>query len=126
VQWTVTVSGGRPPYQLTWEWGDGASSTSRAPAAGAVSLTHQYGQAGVYQVTIRATDTAGGQAVLQVVTIINGASLQTYGRSDHDIPGNLILIWPLLVLTMLVVLSFWLGERHQHALDEQPVFPPLL
>jgi hypothetical protein len=126
VQWTVTISGGRAPYRLTWEWGDGSSASSPASAPGAAGQNHTYSRPGVYQVTIRATDSAGQEAVIQVVTIINGSgTIQTFGRSTPTIdrPGNLVLVWPLLIITMLIVLSMWLGERHEHAVDEQLIMP---
>jgi hypothetical protein len=125
VQWTVTISGGRAPYRLTWEWGDGTSSTSPAGAPGAASQSHVYAKAGVYQVTIRAGDSAGQQAVIQVVTIINGSgTIQTFGRATPtDQSGNLVLVWPLLTITMLIVLSMWLGERHEHVVDGPLILP---
>jgi hypothetical protein len=124
VQWTVTVSGGRAPYRFLWEWGDGTSSNSTMAAAGPATGSHSYAKPGVYQVTIRADDDNFHEAVIQVVTIINGATtLQTFGRSTPDQPGNLVLVWPLLSVTGLVVLSFWLGEHHGLSLSG-PKFMP--
>src|SRR5262249_11573860 len=34
IQWDLNVSGGRPPYQITWDWGDGTHDTTSTPNAG--------------------------------------------------------------------------------------------
>jgi hypothetical protein len=114
VAWTVKVTGGTGPYHLTWEWGDGTSDKTDLQSAGPATYQHNYAKSGIYQVTIRATDAAGHEAVIQVVVVVNGATAGLVVR-DHDGPGNLIFIWPLLIITSLIVLSFWLGERHKLA-----------
>jgi hypothetical protein len=114
VKWEMAISGGRPPYQLTWDWGDGEKTVSRSPAAGAISASHSYSSAGTYQVTVRATDAAGAEAVVQVVTVVNGegaAGIEIRSKPD---PGVLVFIWPLLVVAALLTGSFWLGERFKY------------
>ena len=124
VQWTITVSGGLTPYQLAWEWGDGSNDAYPSTAGGPLSHTHSYAKTGVYQLTVRATDASGHQAVIQLVTIVGGGQVQVFGQaSPGDQSGNLILIWPLLTITGLVVLSFWLGEHHQSAADGPQYLP---
>ncbi len=121
IQWPVTITGGRGPYVVTWEWGDGSATDSLvAPAAGPVQMAHAYANPGSYQVTIRATDASGNQAVLQVVTVINGTATaaSAIGNSKPD-AGVLIAIWPTLSLCGLLVLCFWLGERHKQAIVDR-------
>ncbi len=48
----VTATGGLPPFQYSWEFGDGTSSTSRDPS-------HTYASSGTYDVTMSVTDLAG-------------------------------------------------------------------
>lgn len=115
VDWTLTIAGGHPPYHLTWEWGDGSSDTSYAQSVGDATMQHRYSRAGTYQVTVRAKDTLGHEAALQLVVIINGTPVAA-PITNHDLPGNLIFVWPLLILASLLVLSFWLGERHKLAI----------
>jgi hypothetical protein len=114
--WPVTISGGVGPFRVNWEWGDGDSNFVQTPTDDTVSMQHSYNQPGTYQVTIRATDSAGHSAVLQVVTIVNGAATPgTTIGGNNDKPGQLVFIWPLLAITSLVVFSFWLGERDRFA-----------
>jgi hypothetical protein len=117
IDWTVGVSGGTAPYTVHWSWGDGATNTVYSDGAGTVTQGHSYAKPGLYQVTIRATDAAHREAVMQVLVVVNGAAPaggNLTGHSPLD-SGNLILVWPLLVIAALIVLSFWLGERHKLA-----------
>jgi hypothetical protein len=116
VSWNISVAGGVAPYKLTWEWGDGKSDTTNAGTTGTVTMQHSYSKAGIYQVTVRVSDAAGGQALLQLVVVVNGpVTSASLGQSTGD-PGNLIAVWPLLSVTTLVVLSLWLGEHHVTAI----------
>jgi len=49
------VSGGTPPYNLTWTFGDGTELTGD-------DVTHNYSQAGAYPLVVTAIDGAGGIA----------------------------------------------------------------
>jgi hypothetical protein len=112
VEWLVKVSGGRTPYSITWSWGDNHTDSLTVGAAGSFQQTHQYSQSGVYQIVIRVKDAAGREAALQLVAVVGGtASPATIGSSDQ--PGNLIFVWPLIILLAITVGSFWLGERHE-------------
>lgn len=57
VTFVPSVSGGLPPYQLNWDFGDGYTSGEDAP-------THEYTQAGNYIVTLTVTDDEGGEVVI--------------------------------------------------------------
>jgi PKD domain len=77
----ANVSGGTPPYQYNWSFGDGGT-------ASAASATHQYASHGTYQVLLRVTDrdnrTADGGVTVHVnpvrerPTVLN-ATAQTLG-----------------------------------------------
>jgi hypothetical protein len=115
IEWAVTVAGGTPPYTVHWSWGDGATDIVYSDGPGGVSQRHGYAKPGIYQVTIRATDAGRREAVMQVVVVVNGAA-PAAGNLSPRRPldnGALIFIWPLLIITALIVLSFWLGERHK-------------
>lgn len=115
--WPVTLSGGTAPYAFSVDWGDKSSPDliSRA-SPGNINLQHTYAQAGVYKVTVKATDAGGNSAFLQLVGIANGPVQQSGTNSKNSIitsQQTKVLIWPLLVLFVLLILSFWLGRRHQ-------------
>lgn len=114
VSWQLRIKGGRPAYIITWAWGDGHQDTTNASAAGSIVNTHAYSQAGIYRVTVTAFDAAGNQATMPLVVVINGGEAGAYVRPVEP-PGNLVYIWPLLVVASLMVGSFWLGERHKLA-----------
>ncbi|MCI4330766.1 MAG: PQQ-binding-like beta-propeller repeat protein [Thermoplasmata archaeon] len=50
VNFTATVGGGMPPYQLRWDWGDGSAITSGAAA------THRYLRSGMFHPVLTVTD----------------------------------------------------------------------
>jgi hypothetical protein len=112
VSWTIKVSGGSAPYSTTWQWGDGITDPLHVGVAGEFKLQHSYSDPGFYQVTIRAKDAAGHEAVIQLMVVVSGEGTPaTFGSVDK--PGVLIFIWPLISLISLITISFWLGERHE-------------
>ncbi len=60
VTFIPTVSGGTPPYQYSWDFGDGNTSTEESP-------THAYAAAGVYTAALTVTDD-NGEVVAQTQT----------------------------------------------------------
>lgn len=115
--WPTTLSGGTGPYAFSIDWGDKSTPDliSRA-APGNIDLQHTYALAGVYKVTVKATDVDGNSAFLQLVGIANGPVQQAGTNSKNSIitkQQTKVLIWPVLVLFVLLILSYWLGLRHQ-------------
>lgn len=112
LEWTAEIVGGTPPYAVDWDWGDGRSELYSRKEEGKFTVRHIYtspgkGYKNTYELTVKATDSAGSKAFLQLVTIVNpedGQSAPTFG-------GRLNLAWPLLVLGVLMVVSFYIGER---------------
>lgn len=127
VEWTVTISGGRRPYRTTWDWGDGQTDTTSAGIATEIKHSHRYAQPGVYRLTIRARDALAGEAILQLVVVVNGEAGTGVAPTRPD-PGRLVFVWPLLIAVGIIILSFWLGERHKLATSAlvaiTPTFPP--
>jgi hypothetical protein len=118
--WPIDISGGTPPYAISVNWGDGKQPILISQTtAGSLNLTHTYSIAGVYNVTINATDTKGGVSFLQLVGVGNGPSSQTSAGNTKSTTvktvglsnGQLALIISLLVLIPLI--TFWLGDMHQ-------------
>ncbi len=122
--WTVALSGGVAPYHLQWDWGDGQKSTFTVPAAETWAPSHTYAQAGRYQVVLEAQDAAGQEAAMSLVAIVNGGTVVAPTTQDTG-RGTLLIAWPLMALTALVVVSFWLGERHRLALWRWRVTPSM-
>jgi len=114
--WPTTLTGGTGPYAFSIDWGDKSTPDLMSQAApGNVSLAHTYAQSGVYKVTVKATDINGNSAFLQLVAIANGPVQQAGTNSKNSIittQQTKVLLWPIIVLFVLLISSFWLGRRH--------------
>ena len=55
------ASGGYPPYQFQWDFGDGS------PTSSLQNVTHSYASAGEYNVQLTAIDSKGNHGVISVV-----------------------------------------------------------
>jgi hypothetical protein len=116
LSWPISLSGGSGPYALSIDWGDKSNPdliSQRIP--GDITLQHTYSQSGVYKVTVKATDSNGLAAFLQLTAIANGPITQTGATNGSSSPTiqTKVLLWPVIVLFILVVIAFWVGKRHQ-------------
>lgn len=114
VVWPVEVVGGVAPYAVLFDWGDGTSDLTTRTAAGSFELKHVYtktgGYLGAFPLIIRATDSVGHTAYLQLTTIINESAGGTQPAQILPQFSNWLLAWPLWVALVLMVAAFWLGE----------------
>ncbi len=128
--WRLDISGGNPPYAISVDWGDGSTSLISRPSAGVFSVDHVYKAAGAYKgsyiVKFKASDASGAQAFLQLLTIVNDPPSATGVTTKSDLFGGgsdsaptylqtiLRYIWPGYGIVVLMLLSFWLGERREY------------
>lgn len=114
--WDVSISGGKPPYKVTIDWGDGTTSNRDRDDSQLFTISHNYKDAGTYRPTIRVVDAGGTSnttSVLQLLAIVkpsNGAPIVSATTPASGITNYLWLIWPTYLAILLMVLSFWLGE----------------
>ncbi|MBX4188604.1 PKD domain-containing protein [Candidatus Saccharibacteria bacterium] len=117
LDWPITLSGGTGPYAFSIDWGDKSAPDLISQASpGNLTLHHTYAQSGVYKVTVKATDSKGESAFLQLVAIANGPIQQAGTNNKNSIitsQQTKVLIWPIIVLFVLLISSFFLGRRHQ-------------
>ncbi len=116
LDWPITLSGGTGPYAFSIDWGDKSTpDLISRPAPGNIDLHHTYEIAGIYKVTIKATDVNGNSAFLQLVAIANGPIKASQANSSGVITSQQtkVLIWPILVLFAMLVVAFLVGRRHQ-------------
>jgi hypothetical protein len=125
--WNMNLSGGTPPYFLTIDWGDNTSSNLVFNNDPAFVVSHSYNSSGDYNIMAQTVDADGVKVILQLtaaVKIRNIASttqgvissLNTPGESGVVTSGKhwLGLIWSSYLIIMLMVISFWLGEREEY------------
>jgi hypothetical protein len=125
ISWPIEIVGGQAPYAISIDWGDGTQDLIIRQAPGTFTVKHTYtkpgkGYLGSYPLIIRGTDAAGHSAYLQLTTIVNSASASTDKKgSGKGTTTNLLVIWPLWIVLLLMVISFWLGERREKRIMER-------
>jgi len=126
LDWPIILSGGLGPYALSTDWGDGTAPTLQSQAfTGTFSIKHTYTSAGLYNVTVKATDANGTSAFLQLVGVANGkvaqgsiSSSSTSGANPSGVNGRTGVSPGVAAVTVLAMIpliggGFWLGRRHE-------------
>lgn len=115
--WPVILVGGTGPYAISVDWGDGKPTDLLSQSfAGSFNINHVYDSAGVYNITIKATDKNGLTAYLQVVGVANGAITSSSESTDNkqSILTVTKVIWaPAAMLLPLILVAFWLGRKYE-------------
>jgi hypothetical protein len=124
ITWPVEIVGGQAPYAVSIDWGDGTSDLITRLAPGAFTVKHTYnkvgtGYLGSFPLIIRATDAVGHTAYLQLTTIVNAAAAGATKKATTPTVTNVLVLWPLWIVLLLMVVSFWLGERREKKIMER-------
>lgn len=114
----ITIAGGEAPYAAVIKWGDGTQSVVAREMPGQFTVDHTYREGGIYDVSVEVTDRGGNHAELQTVVLVNGlakplANIVNTPSLTQEVSPFLTIIWPLYLILLLVVTSFWLGERYE-------------
>ena len=128
-RWQVNLDGGVAPYAVSADWGDGSHTLYSRPKAGMLSLEHVYKQPGNYRnsyvVKVNVSDVDGNQSVLQLVAIVSPKSKTVTPNGGTLIGGSggifgggnlgrtLSYSWTGYGIVVLMLFSFWLGERRE-------------
>ncbi len=127
LSWPLSIIGGTAPYALNIDWGDEQNTVISRPAAGKFNLTHTYQKQGptkgAYPVRIKASDADGQSAYLQLAIIVNDPALSGVTQTQSGNPAlfamlqffihRLLLGWTIYLILLLMLISFWLGERRE-------------
>lgn len=117
LRWPMQINGGLPPYAVSVDWGDGEESLISLPTAGEFEIEHVYELPGTYTVVVRASDANSTVAYFQVVAVSNGAIAEQTNATENTPPTRFITrfeLWPLYVMFILIISTFWLGKRYEH------------
>ncbi|HKQ49233.1 MAG TPA: multicopper oxidase domain-containing protein [Phycisphaerae bacterium] len=79
---SVTDPGTGDALSCTFDWGDGSPTTVAAVVAGSCSASHNFAQAGVFNVTVTASDDDGGISAPALVMIDTQADSDGDGVAD--------------------------------------------
>ncbi|QQS18671.1 PKD domain-containing protein [Candidatus Saccharibacteria bacterium] len=117
--WPIILSGGTGPYAISIDWGDGTAADLKSqPFAGTFDITHTYKSAGIYRVVVKATDSTGATAFLQIVGVGAGSVTQSTtgsksGKNDGGATKVVYIWWPLLLMVPILLAMFWVGKRYE-------------
>lgn len=127
--WPIALSGGSGPYAISVDWGDGKTPDLISQAfPGTFNIQHVYDNPGVYNIIVKATDSNGGVAYLQLVGVANGPlSQESAAAADDKKDDNTAtktkvkILWqPAALLIPFIITTFWLGKRHElHVLKKK-------
>lgn len=120
LSWPIILSGGTGPYAISVDWGDGSATDLKSqPFAGALNITHVYKSAGIYRVVVKATDSTGATAFLQLVGVGNGEVTQSNtGSKTKSSAGGVsteirYVWWPVLIMLPIILATFWVGKHYE-------------
>ncbi|MDQ3123180.1 MAG: hypothetical protein M3Q14_00635 [bacterium] len=134
--WDFTIYGGSGPYQAMVDWGDGTTST-HSTSDKKLSIDHTYqalkSEREYFKVIITLRDKNGRSTSLQLIAIMNEPDVigGALARPNDPSPsgswfsGILRYLWSAYLITLLMGVSFWLGERRGEGLQsawKQPKF----
>jgi hypothetical protein len=111
----ITILGGLAPYAVNVEWGDNTNKVIPHADNSVFNATHVYQKAGIYKITLQASDSAQQVAFLTVAAIVNGQPSAVASTSPGGTtPANkLFVLWPLYAIIVTMVVSFWMGEKRE-------------
>ncbi len=117
--WPIVLSGGTGPYAISVDWGDGTAADLKSqPFAGSFDITHTYKSAGIYRVVVKATDSTGAVAFLQLVGVGSGSVTQsTTGSTKSSNSGGttktVYIWWPIVLMVLVILSTFWVGRHYE-------------
>lgn len=118
--WTLVAAGGQAPYAVSVSWGDGKTDLYSRGEGGKFDIEHSYAKltsTGSFTVVIKASDQSGNKSYLQLATLVSSdkkpAGVVGSIKSGYNGSTAVRIGWQLLGAAVLVVASFWFGERRE-------------
>jgi hypothetical protein len=125
--WQLNYQYADPPVATTINWGDNTSESLTVPSNDPFKIQHTYKTSGYYPVVVQGIDASQRTVMIQLVAFIKkpgdaatkGSILPTQkGPNDRGSGGLskfkwLLYAWPTYAIIVVMVGSFWLGERRE-------------
>lgn len=120
VSLNIGLLGGLAPYAVAVDWGDGQISSYSRSNTSMYKATHTYAQNPrlyTYIVKIAASDINGKSAYLQLIAVVDGTVVAAAPTAPAPPTKKsfawLSYLWPAYLMFVMMVISFWLGEREE-------------
>ena len=124
VEWQLGLTGGTPPYNLSIDWGDGTTGSTSRPDGSTFTLSHAYTKLSAadqnFTVLITVVDARGATTTIQLVAVVKATA--ALANTHRTLFGGLVsfvrqwlwVVWPAYIAVVLMVVSFWIGEREAY------------
>ena len=117
----VNLAGGSGPFRVSVDWGDGKTSET-IESSTSFTVSHTYSGTGQYRVIVKVLDNKNLSSTLQLTASVKGTALpiapaatqSTLSRLFDSLQTWLWLAWPVYIAIVLMVISFWIGERQAY------------
>lgn len=120
ISWPLLLVGGQSPYAVSISWGDGKTDLLSRSEPGQFDIKHVYdksaGDKGSYTVVVQAIDQAGNKSYIQFGVIVSGGvqpGIVGGVKGGYDRSTLMRLAWQMLAVAVIVVASFWIGEKRE-------------
>lgn len=120
LRWPLAISGGLGPYAISIDWGDGNTTVQVVEFSGNFNIDHIYQESGTYKIIVKASDSQGNTAFLQLVAISNGAIQERPDDTGDDASLAAeasrirFVTWPVYIMLLFLLTTFWLGRRYEN------------
>lgn len=126
VKLDLALNGGSAPYAVAVYWNDGKITPISRTVISAFTAEHKYDHKTrmyTYVIKVAASDVNGESDYIQLMAVIDGekpssstgttAAAQPTGKNPGGMQTYLKYLWPAYLIVLLMVLSFYLGEREE-------------
>src|SRR5690606_35300500 len=74
-EWLLALSGGKLPYVVSVDWGDGQERRQYDASSSSLNLKYSYSHPGTYTIKITARDAESNSTFLQLIALVDGEAV---------------------------------------------------
>ncbi len=111
-EWSVMLTGGKGPYQVVIDWGDGTIERFTVAEPSTFTVSHIYTKAGTYYPLITITDADGNITRVQLLAVVRELPSVVTLQFLQEVLSNTSpwVAWPVYISATLGVGTFWWFE----------------